>query len=107
MINRVLLILICDSKTALIVDFTTFLHSLSIGTIGNRVTVKSRSRVRIPPSAPKNAVHPKGGLLLLIHEGIRKAALSELPVAGRNRRGFSAEKESLLLRQNRIAILTR
>ena len=32
------------------------------------------------------------------HGGIRKAALSDMPVACRNRRGFSAEKESHPLR---------
>lgn len=33
-------------------------------------------------------------VIFLIFRGIRKAALGELPVAGRNRRGFSAEKEA-------------
>lgn len=46
-------------------------------------------------SASKRA-HPTGWALLLffVVGGIRKAALSGMPVACRNRRGFSAEKES-------------
>lgn len=51
-------------------------------------------------SASKRA-HPTGWALLLffVVGGIRKAALSGMPVACRNRRDFSAEKESHPLRQ--------
>ena len=38
------------------------------------------------------------------HGGIRKAALSDMPVACRNRRGFSAEKESHSLRHQEPVI---
>ena len=38
------------------------------------------------------------------HGGIRKAALSDMPVACRNRRGFSAEKESHPLRHKKPVI---
>ena len=43
----------------------------------------------------------KGACLIFDIWSDSKAALGELPVAGRNRRGFSAEKESHRLRHER------
>ena len=52
--------------------------------------------VRIPPTPPaKEPILPDGLFCcFFVVGGIRKAALSGMPVACRNRRGFSAEKES-------------
>ena len=49
-----------------------------------------------PPSPTKNSEHPSGWseFFDFRRRWIRKAALSGMPVACRNRRGFSAEKES-------------
>ena len=52
--------------------------------------------VRIPPTPPaKEPILPDGLFCcFFVVGGLRKAALSGMPVACRNRRGFSAEKES-------------
>lgn len=66
--------------------FTTLeIRCTGNGTVGSNPT----------HSASKRA-HPTGWALLLffVVGGIRKAALSGMPMACRNRRGFSAEKES-------------
>ena len=55
----------------------------------------NRTRVRIPPTPPKEKPHPCGVAFLfgmVFDGGIRKAALGNMPVACCNRRGFSAEK---------------
>ena len=62
-----------------------------------------------PTRCAKNIKVPllRGAFLFLMDlRGIRKLALGNSPVDCCNRRGFSAEKESHPLRQNRIAILT-
>ena len=67
-------------------------HCICCNISGNRVVVKSGTRVRIPPTAPEKKNCPIGRFFFSIEGGIRKAALSNSPVDCCNRRGFSAEK---------------
>ena len=67
------------------------------------MVITSSTRNRVGGNTPRgfeshllrqNKDHPSGWSLFFTEGGIRKAALSGMPVACRNRRGFSAEKES-------------
>ena len=67
------------------------------------MVITSSTRNRVGGNTPRgfeshllrqNKDHPSGWSLFFTEGGIRKAALSRVPVALCNRRGFSAEKES-------------
>ena len=67
------------------------------------MVITSSTRNRVGGNTPRgfeshllrqNKDHPSGWSLFFSEGGIRKAALSGMPVACHNRRGFSAEKES-------------